>query len=395
MRILAIVILLSAVIAGVLGPQIFFVVDETQAAIVTRFGEPVGGSITTPGLNVKTPFIDKVTYFDKRATLFDAAPDSFLTQDKKRLIIDAYAIGRIEDPLQYFKTVRTPRGAETRGKDVVVSDLKIEIANDLQVDVISAQREKIMAKVKETVTPKLKEFGIATVDVRLKRADFPPQIAFSVYANMSAERKEKANAERAEGAKRDLEIRADVDRKATIIRSAAQRDSDIIRGCGLAEANSIYSDAFDRDAEFFRFQRSLEVYGESLVRNTTVVGPALDLGQIFEEILRGIAEAAKLPDDATEDDAPLDSSLEDVGTRCVTVASRHNLASELGVELEDLELQSVANVDWPDTSLGCREEGKFYREVITPGYRLVFGLQDASHVVHTNQFGSQVITCSP
>ena len=172
MRLIAVLIPLAVLVVGIVGPRIFFTVDETQAAIVTRFGQPQS-NYTIPGLKYKVPFIDSVVYFDKRRTLFDAEPDSFLTSDKKRLLIDAYAIGRIVDPLQFFKTVRTAGGADTRGKDIVVSDLKIEISNDLQTDVIGENRVAIMQQVTQAVRPKLLEFGIQVVDVRLKRADFP------------------------------------------------------------------------------------------------------------------------------------------------------------------------------------------------------------------------------
>ena len=273
MRLLAALIILLVIIAGVIGPQALFVVDETQSAIVLRFRQVKGG-IKGPGLHLKTPFVESVLYFDKRRTLFDAPPDSFLTEDKKRLIIDAYAVGRIVDPKVFYTSVRTPQGADTRGKDIVLSDLKIEIADDLQIDVIRDSREDIMIQVRDAVAPKLAEFGIRVVDVRLKRADFPQQIAASVYANMEAERKRIANAERADGAKQDLEIRANVDRKAAIILAEARRDADIIRGEGEAEAIKIFADALERDPEFYAFQRSLEAYKKFLPQNTTVVLPA-------------------------------------------------------------------------------------------------------------------------
>ena len=295
MRVIAVLIPIIVIATGVLGPQIFFVVDETQAAIVTRFGDPIA-QYTQPGLKSKAPFVDNVQYFDKRRTLFDAEPDSFLTSDKKRLLIDAYAIGRIVDPLKFFTTVRTAAGADRRGKDIVISDLKIEIAADLQIDVVRENREAIMHKVTETVGPKLKEFGVQVVDVRLKRADFPPQIANSVYANMEAERKRIANAERAEGAKQDLQKRAEVDRLATIIRAEAQRDADILQGEGEAEAIRIFAEALQEDPEFYAFQRSLEAIKVYLPNDAAFYGSPENFGQWFQDIHGAVAEAAKVPE---------------------------------------------------------------------------------------------------
>lgn len=260
-------IILSIIIAG----QALFVVDETETAIVTRFGDPIRPSITSPGLYAKTPFIDTVTKFDKRNTLFDAAPDSLLTSDKKRLIIDAYAIGRIVDPLQFFKTVKTPRGAVTAATGIIASDLRSEIANDLQIDVIKSNRQKIMEAVTLASAEKIIDFGIQISDIRVKRADFPDETLNAIYDRMRAERARKANEERAEGEKRSLEIRAEVDKQATVIESEAIKKSNQIMGEGDAEAIKIYADALEKDPEFFDFTKSLEVYTKILKDNSTII----------------------------------------------------------------------------------------------------------------------------
>ena len=260
-------IILSIIIAG----QALFVVDETETAIVTRFGDPIRPSITSPGLYAKTPFIDTVTKFDKRNTLFDAAPDSLLTSDKKRLIIDAYAIGKIVDPLQFFKTVKTPRGAVTAATGIIASDLRSEIANDLQIDVIKSNRQKIMAAVTIASAEKIIDFGIKISDIRVKRADFPDETLNAIYDRMRAERARKANEERAEGEKRSLEIRAEVDKQATVIESEAIKKSNQIMGEGDAEAIKIYADALEKDPEFFDFTKSLEVYTKILKDNSTII----------------------------------------------------------------------------------------------------------------------------
>ena len=219
----------------------------------------------------KTPFIDTVTKFDKRNTLFDAAPDSLLTSDKKRLIIDAYAIGKIVDPLQFFKTVKTPRGAVTAATGIIASDLRSEIANDLQIDVIKSNRQKIMEAVTIASAEKIIDFGIQISDIRVKRADFPDETLNAIYDRMRAERARKANEERAEGEKRSLEIRAEVDKQATVIESEAIKKSNQIMGEGDAEAIKIYADALEKDPEFFDFTKSLEVYTKILKDNSTII----------------------------------------------------------------------------------------------------------------------------
>ena len=282
MKLLAILLVLGAIIAGILGPQLLFTVDETQVAVITRFGEP-RKTIRSPGLYLKTPFVETVTYFDRRLLIFDAPPESLLTLDKKRLIIDVYARGRINDPLLFFRTLRTETQAAIRAVDIITSELRREIASDNQAEIITTSREGIMVKVKANASPILQEFGIELVDLRIKRADFPVEIAESVYARMQAERKRKADRERAEGAQVDAEVRSDVDRQATIIRAEAERDANIIRGEGEAEAIEIFAEALEQGPEFYAFQRSLQAYKAFLTQNTTVVLPAdSDLFQFLE-----------------------------------------------------------------------------------------------------------------
>ena len=252
--------------------QSVFIVDETNTAIVTRFGEPIKTS-TTPGLYFKIPFMDQVRKFEKRLLIFDAPPDSLLTSDKKRLVIDVYARGRIVDPLLFFKTTRNETLAASRAIDIISSELRREIASDLQTEIIKTNREQIMNKVKELADPKIREFGIELVDVRIKRADFPEEIAESIYGRMQAERKRKADKERAEAAEVDLTVRSEVDKDATIIRAKADQEAKIIVGNAEASAIEILSKAHSLDPGFYQFLRQLEAYENSFDNNTTIIIP--------------------------------------------------------------------------------------------------------------------------
>ena len=252
--------------------QSVFIVDETNTAIVTRFGEPIKTS-TTPGLNFKIPFMDQVRKFEKRLLIFDAPPDSLLTSDKKRLVIDVYARGKIVDPLLFFKTTRNETLAASRAIDIISSELRREIASDLQTEIIKTNREQIMNKVKELADPKIREFGIELVDVRIKRADFPEEIDESIYGRMKDERKRKADKERAEAAEVDLTVRSEVDKDATIIRAKADQEAKIIVGNAEASAIEILSKAHSLDPGFYQFLRQLEAYENSFDNNTTIIIP--------------------------------------------------------------------------------------------------------------------------
>ncbi len=382
----AIIFVVLAILTGILGPQAFFSIDETQVSIVTRFGE-VRQVIVSPGLHVKTPFVDTVTYYEKRLTLFDAAPEAILTADKRRLVVDAYAIGRITDPLLFRQTVQTAQRAVTRGNDIVASELRQQVANDNQIDVIKENRLGIMTEVLSTVKPKLNAFGIETVDVRIKRADFPTEIATAVYARMQAERKRIADAERADGAKQDLEIRSSVDRKATIIQAEAERDANILRGIGEAEAVSIFADALEQDPEFYRFQRTLEAYRNFLTENTTVVLPAdselfafLQSPGIFVDETNGI----DLGDLESEP-----SSNEQVAAD----AARADLATFLEIDELDLILLGVTADEWGDTSLDCPTGDVLYEQVVTAGYSVELTHLGHSYTYHVSTDGAIVRLC--
>tara|TARA_B100001179_G_C18596712_1_gene407659 strand:+ start:1183 stop:2352 length:1170 start_codon:yes stop_codon:yes gene_type:complete len=385
MRSLIIILIAAIVVAAIILPQIFFVVDEKKVAIVTRFGE-IQREVKSPGLNVKAPFLDNVTYFEKRLLNFDAPPDSLLTKDKKRLIIDVYARGRIVNPTLFRERLGDEVTAAARAAEIVTSELRREIASHDQSEIITTQRDLMLSNVLASVRPKLAEFGIDVIDVRIKRADFPGEIAESVYSRMQAERKRKADKERAEGAEIDAQVRADADRKATIILANAERDSSIIRGCGEAQATAVFAQALEQDPDFYTFQRSLESFKAILAQGTTVVLPLSGFGQLFEEMRGGV-------DTATVVEASPEVGLRDelLGQKCAEVSAAWTLAAELKIDQPDLEFVSIVDKVWPDNSLGCSAIGSGSVQEI-PGFEVVFSYSNEAHVVRTNQYGSLVKT---
>ncbi|MCI0438255.1 MAG: protease modulator HflC, partial [Chloroflexi bacterium] len=323
--------------------------------------------------------------FDKRLLLFDAPVDSLLTEDKKRLIIDVYARARIIDPLLFFRTLGSESGATARVVDIVSNKLRTEIARDEQTEIIRTNRELIMNNVRDVAAPQLEQFGMEIVDVRIKRADFPPEIAESIYARMRAERERIANRERAEGAQRDLEIRANADRQATIIRAEAERDANITRGAGEAEAVGIFAEALQQDPEFYRFQRSLEAYESFLTANTTIVLPS---NSALFEFLSSPDGNGSAP--ATE---PPAAFAQLSGLMRVESAAREFLAVEKEVASEELNLMGIEVVQWQDASLGCPRPGETYSQVTVPGFSLTFEHNGSLSRVHTNADATQIISC--
>lgn len=267
-------ILLILLIIGVyVASQAFFVVDETNQAIILQFGEPVN-TLQTPGLRTKLPFVQNVIYFEKRVLSSDAPPQEYLTIDKKRLVVDHVTRWQIQDPLLFFKAVRTEAGARARLDDIVFSELRRELATVEFKDIIAQERENIMERVAASSAEKASEFGIEVVDVRTKRADLPEEVEQSVFDRMRAERQRESSLFRAEGEEQANIIRAQADREGTVIRAEGEREAQKLRGEGEAEAIGIYAEALSQDPEFYAFTRRLEAYAAVLKQGDSVIIPA-------------------------------------------------------------------------------------------------------------------------
>ena len=333
-------ILIGLAILAVVGFQSIFTVDETEVAIVTTFGE-FKASYTDPGLKTKVPFIDSVTKFDKRLQRVDVPPETILTEDKKRIRVDAYARYKIINPLLFFKNLTNETTADSRIGSIVASRLREEIAQDTQDEVISEKRESVMEAVTNTsnlfeisesealsmdsglqspdlsfftkspgdnsfspvtsdtkaailnntldASIELKYFiplqdvwGVEIIDVRIKRADFPDEVEASIFERMVAERFRKSSAFRAEGEQQDKEIRAFVDREVEITLETANGQAAITRGEGEALAIEALAEALKSDPEFYGFVRSLEAYENSLDGSTIILDPTSELFKYLE-----------------------------------------------------------------------------------------------------------------
>ncbi len=248
----------------------FFMVDQTQQAVIVQLGKPVSG-IIGPGLQFKIPFIQEVIYFENRLLDYDAAPSEILTEDKKNLLVDTYAKWRIIDPLKFYKTVRNIDGALARLDDIVFAELRVELGQHLMSQIISEKRDDIMKVVTERSDKAARDYGISVIDARIKRADLPKENERAVFGRMRTERERQAKRYRSEGQEAALKITAEADRKRTVLLAEAYRQSQTLRGQGDAEAAKIYAEAYNRDPEFYAFIRSLQAYDNSLDENTTMV----------------------------------------------------------------------------------------------------------------------------
>jgi membrane protease subunit HflC len=269
-----------------------FVVDETEQAIITEFGKPVGDPITEPGIHFKMPLIQKVHFFDKRFLAWDGAPNQIPTRDKRFIWVDSYGRWRIMDPLLFFQRVRDERGAQTRLDDILDGETRNAIANNNLVEIIRSTnrelevseameeikeseinlriklgREKLTRLIIEAASPRLRVLGIELLDLRFKRINYVEEVQKKIYERMITERKRIADKFRSEGQGEAAKILGDKERDLKKIQSEAYRTAQEIKGKADAEATAIYAKAYNQSNEsqaFYQFLKTMETYRNTL-----------------------------------------------------------------------------------------------------------------------------------
>ncbi len=292
-----IVVIGIVVLLGVLGAGgAFYVVGETQQVVITQFGQPRGDPVTTPGLKLKIPFIQRVNYFDKRFLEWDGDPNEVPTRDKRFIHVDSYARWRISNPLLYFQRLRSELRAQSRLDDILDGETRNVIARHDLIEVVrssnrefavteevggettpdSAQviemgRDRLAEEVLQAAQTRTADLGIEILDFRFKRLNYVEQVRVEVYNRMISERQRIAEQFRSEGAGEAARINGEKERDLQQITSEAYRLAQEIKGRADAEAADIYAAAYNRDPEFYRFLKSMEVLTETLDSNTVLV----------------------------------------------------------------------------------------------------------------------------
>jgi membrane protease subunit HflC len=265
-RLATIVVLLAA--AFVLYSAAF-TVNQTQQALVLQLGDPKR-TIQEPGLAFKLPFIQDVTYYEKRVlSLIPQDAQEVILSDQKRLMVDAYARYKITDPLLFYQTVRNENGARGRLEAIIDSSVRRALGNETLGSILTGQRNDITRSIGDEVNQSVVSLGIEIIDVRLRRADYPEATSQNIFNRMKSERTREAKEFRATGEEEAQKIRSAAEKTRTVIISEAQQIAQETRGGGDSEAIRIYADSFGQDAEFFAFYRSMEAYRKSFGESDT------------------------------------------------------------------------------------------------------------------------------
>jgi membrane protease subunit HflC len=287
-------ILILLVVAYLNAP--LFVVEEGEQALVTQFGKPVS-DVLGPGLHWKIPFVQTVHRFEKRILKWDGDPNQIPTKDKRYIFLDTTARWRIADPLLFFKTVATERGAQSRLDDIIDSVVRDAVSGHLLVELVRGSdyrpsggapeeieiegvpvspeqlvgREQILANLLKKARASTPEYGIDLIDVQIKRINYVEQVRKRVYERMISERKKVAAEFRSEGEGEKADILGQMDKELKSITSEAYRQAEEIRGKADAEAAAIYAAAYGKDREFYAFVRTLESYRKAVGNNGKMV----------------------------------------------------------------------------------------------------------------------------
>ena len=262
------VIALIAVAALIVLWSSLFTVYQTQQALVVRLGKPVA-VVGDPGLHVKAPFIDNVIDVDRRILDLEAPPQEVIASDQKRLVVDAFARYRIEDPLRFYQSLGSISSANSQLSILLNSGLRRVLGEATFIQVVRDQRAELMSRIQKLMDQEAKGYGIQVVDVRIRRADLPEQNSQAVYQRMQTERQRQAAEFRAQGSQRAQEIRSRADREVTVLTADAQSRAEQIRGEGDAKRNQIFAEAYSKDPDFFSFYRSMQAYENGLKSNDT------------------------------------------------------------------------------------------------------------------------------
>jgi membrane protease subunit HflC len=286
----------AAVVAALLVFSSVYTVSETEQVILTQFGRPVGGVVSTAGLHAKVPLVQNVHRFEKRWLEYDGDPTEIPTRDKKYIWVDTYARWRIADALRFYQALHDERGAQSRLDDIVDGETRNAVASFDLIEIvrstnrpfevteelegigaaeamakIATGREKIGQRILERAAKITPEFGIELVDVRFKRINYTESVQQAVFQRMIAERKRIAERSRSEGQGRAAEIRGQKERDVLAASSVGYRSAQELKGKADAKATSIYARAYGRDAGFYEFWKSMETLQTALDKDATVV----------------------------------------------------------------------------------------------------------------------------
>jgi membrane protease subunit HflC len=304
-----------AVVAMVIFASSAFVVAEGESALVTRLGNATRPPIRNAGLYFKVPLIEQVILFDARVLAWDGDPERIPVKDSKFIFVDTFARWRITDPLRFYNAVRDERGGQSRLDDILDGSVRDVVSTHSLLELVRStnrplteaaektsvsngeaiaqallgesgdstlvradprvggKRVEVRQAIFDICQRKLKELdlGMELVDLRIKRIDYTEQVEQEVFRRMISEQQQLAERYRAQGIGRKAEIAGITTQEQQRIESESYRKAQEILGEAEAESTRIYASAYNQDADFYRFLKSLETYRRTIDGDDTLI----------------------------------------------------------------------------------------------------------------------------
>jgi membrane protease subunit HflC len=301
---LRILLLIAAAVVLFVASSSFYTLDETEQAIITEFGKPIGQPVTNAGLHFKVPFTQEVNRIDKQILEWDAPRSEMPTRDKLYISVNMFARWSITKPLEYFRRLRDERSAQSRLDDILGSETRNAIAKHDLIEVIRTTKDRkplrdetlsqvaegsgsigvlqeihkgrtaIEQEIRDAAKIKLAELGIELLDVRFKRINYNPSVVEKIYERMISERQQIASRFRSEGEGEAAKILGDRERDLSVIESEAYKTVQQMRGEADAKATSIYAGAYSTTPEarnLYAFIKTMDTYKKVISENDTLV----------------------------------------------------------------------------------------------------------------------------
>jgi membrane protease subunit HflC len=278
-----------------------YTIHETEQAIITQFGKPIGEPVTSAGFHFKIPFIQNVNQLEKRILAWDGQSNEMPTKDKTYIVVDTFGRWRIKDPKQFFLRLRDERSAQSRLDDILGSETRNAIAKHELIEIVRTTKDRepvvdevlsdapgnvgqlypitkgralIEEEIYRKAAEKLKDFGIELLDIRFKRINYNETVRQRIYERMISERQQIAERFRSEGAGEAARILGNKERDLQQIESEAYKQIQEIQGAADAKATEIYASAYNQSKEsvgFYELLKTLETYETVIEGETTMI----------------------------------------------------------------------------------------------------------------------------
>lgn len=294
----SIIIIALAIVFVLMGP--FYIINEGQQAVITRFGGIVN-THTQAGLYFKIPFIDQVIMYPKLILSLDGDSQRIPTKENQFIIVDTTSRWQISDPAKFYQSFKTLDNAYNKLSDIIDSSTRTVITQNRLSEIVrssniinerndtddqskdeetkeieslvnvnttneSVQKGrnelcKIMTSEANKLVP---EYGITLIDIVPRQIKYSDELTESVYNRMIKERNQIAQAYRSRGEGKKAEWMGKLENEKRKIESEAYKTAEEIKGSADAEAARIYANAYNKDPEFYNFWKSMESYKKTL-----------------------------------------------------------------------------------------------------------------------------------